>query len=112
LPVKKLIADGRSPTERLQPWLIAGLSIVLLSMAAISTWMVVALSDYVIRPRLVGDEALPALLMFIALFGGLEVLGLSGLIVGPVVVSLSAAVLRLYAQEEKTRRRRESGTRV
>jgi len=74
--------------------------------------MVVALSDYVIRPRLVGDEALPALLMFIALFGGLEVLGLSGLIVGPVVVSLSAAVLRLYAQEEKTRRRRESGTRV
>jgi diguanylate cyclase (GGDEF)-like protein len=45
LSVKKPIADGRSPTERLQPWLIAGLSIVLLSMALISTWMVVALSE-------------------------------------------------------------------
>ena len=44
LLVEKPIADGRSPTERLQPWLIAGLSIVLLSMAMISTWMVVALS--------------------------------------------------------------------
>jgi predicted PurR-regulated permease PerM len=37
--------------------------------------------------------------MFIALFGGLEVLGLSGLIVGPVVVSLAVAVLRLYARQ-------------
>ena len=43
--VQKPIADGRSPTERMQPWLIAGLSIVLLSMAMISTWMVVALSQ-------------------------------------------------------------------
>jgi predicted PurR-regulated permease PerM len=65
--------------------------------------VVVALSDYVIRPRLVGDEAMPALLLFIALFGGLEVLGLSGLIVGPVVVALSAAVLRLYAREKTSR---------
>jgi diguanylate cyclase (GGDEF)-like protein len=45
LPAKKPIADGRSPTERLQPWLIAGLSVVLLSMAIISTWMVMALSQ-------------------------------------------------------------------
>jgi CHASE3 domain sensor protein len=45
LPAKERIADGRSPTERLQPWLIAGLSIVLLSMAIISTWTLVALSE-------------------------------------------------------------------
>src|SRR5262249_62034467 len=33
--------------------------------------VVVGFSDYVIRPRLVGDEAMPAVLTFIALFGGL-----------------------------------------
>ncbi len=63
--------------------------------------LVVGLSDYLIRPRLVGDEAMPALLMFIALFGGLEVLGLAGLIVGPVVMALAVAVLRLYAAERQ-----------
>jgi predicted PurR-regulated permease PerM len=63
--------------------------------------LVVGLSDYLIRPRLVGDEAMPALLMFIALFGGLEVLGLAGLIVGPVVMALAVGVLRLYALERK-----------
>ena len=59
--------------------------------------MVVGLSDYLIRPRLVGDEAMPALLVFIALFGGLEVFGLPGLIVGPVLMALAVVALRLYA---------------
>ncbi|HEV2057061.1 MAG TPA: AI-2E family transporter [Methylomirabilota bacterium] len=66
--------------------------------------IVVGFSDYVIRPRLVGDAAMPALLTFVALFGGLEVLGLSGLIVGPVIMGLAVAVLRLYAREEGARR--------
>ena len=66
--------------------------------------IVVGFSDYVIRPRLVGDEAMPALLTFIALFGGLEVLGLAGLIVGPVIMGLAVVVLRLYAREAKARR--------
>jgi predicted PurR-regulated permease PerM len=65
------------------------------------TLLVVGLSDYLIRPRLVGDEAMPALLMFIALFGGLKVLGLSGLIIGPVVMALAVAVLRLYSAEQR-----------
>ena len=62
---------------------------------------VVGLSDYLIRPRLVGDEAMPALMVFIALFGGLEVLGLRGLIVGPVLMALAVAVLRLYSAQRK-----------
>jgi len=66
--------------------------------------VVVGFSDYVVRPRLVGGETIPALLVFIALFGGLEVFGLAGLVVGPVIVSLAVAVLRLYADEEKARR--------
>ena len=76
--------------------------------------MVLGLSDYVIRPRLVGDEESVALLMFVALFGGVEAFGLSGLIMGPVVVALAVAVLRLYAKEhlppEEERREPRSPT--
>jgi predicted PurR-regulated permease PerM len=57
--------------------------------------LVVGFCDYVIRPRLVGDEEMPALLVFLALFGGLEVFGLSGLIAGPVLVAVAVAVVRL-----------------
>jgi predicted PurR-regulated permease PerM len=60
---------------------------------------IVGVSDYVIRPRLVGDEAVPTLITFIALFGGVEVLGLKGLVVGPVAMSLAVATLRIYARE-------------
>lgn len=66
--------------------------------------VVVGFSDYVIRPRLVGDEAMPALLTFVALFGGLEMLGLAGLIVGPVIMGLAVAVLRVYSREVKAGR--------
>jgi len=67
--------------------------------------VVVGFSDYVIRPRLVGDEGMPAILTFLALFGGLEVLGLAGLIAGPMIMALAVAVLRLYAREAKARER-------
>jgi predicted PurR-regulated permease PerM len=61
--------------------------------------VVVGFSDYVIRPRLVGDEAMPPLLTFVALFGGLETMGLKGLIAGPVLMALAVTVLRLYTRE-------------
>lgn len=65
--------------------------------------VIVGFSDYVVRPRLVGDETMPTLLVFIALFGGLESIGLPGLIVGPVIVTLAVAILRLYARERAVR---------
>jgi predicted PurR-regulated permease PerM len=52
----------------------------------------------------VGDEGMPAILTFLGLFGGLEVLGLPGLIAGPVLMALAVAVLRLYARETKAAR--------
>ena len=62
--------------------------------------IVVGASDYVIRPRLVGgDGQIPALITFIALFGGVEVFGLLGLIVGPVIAAVALAVLRTYDRE-------------
>lgn len=67
--------------------------------------VVVGISDYIIRPRLVrGEREVPALVTFASLFGGVEVLGLKGLIVGPVLMSLAVAVLRLYADETRKRR--------
>jgi len=60
---------------------------------------VIGVSDYVLRPALVGDEDTPAILTFIALFGGLEVFGISGLIVGPILMSIAVATLRLYVHE-------------
>jgi predicted PurR-regulated permease PerM len=57
-------------------------------------------SDYLIRPRLVGsDKNVPVLLTFVSLFGGVQVFGLVGLVLGPVIVTLSIAVLRTYQLE-------------
>ena len=73
---------------------------------------VVALSDYWVRPRLVGGESeLPSLVTFAALFGGVEVFGLKGLIVGPVLMSIAIAVLRLHASETRARRHLPPGPR-
>jgi predicted PurR-regulated permease PerM len=67
--------------------------------------VVTLLNDYVIRPLLLGRrEGLPPLAMFGALFGGVAAMGLKGLIVGPVVMSLAFAVLKLYAAEASERR--------
>ncbi len=58
------------------------------------------LTDYVIRPRLVrGTQGVPAILTFMSLFGGVEVFGVVGLIVGPVIVTLCVAVLKTYEEE-------------
>ena len=89
-------------------WVPAGLYLLAagspIAAAVELTWgalVVVAFTDYVVRPRLVGDEGMPAILTFLGLFGGLEVLGLPGLIAGPVLMALAVAVLRLYARETR-----------
>jgi predicted PurR-regulated permease PerM len=70
-----------------------------------SAVVVVGVCDYVIRPRLVGHGgAMPSVLTFAALFGGVEVFGLAGLVVGPLIMSVSFAVLRIYAEDAEERR--------
>jgi predicted PurR-regulated permease PerM len=64
------------------------------------TLVVVGVCDYVIRPRLVGSKGKGhPLLMLVGLLGGIEVFGLTGLIVGPVLMSLFVAILRIYERE-------------
>ncbi len=67
-----------------------------------------AMCDYVIRPWLIsGSGSLPPLLTFASLLGGMQVFGLKGLVVGPLLMSLAMAVLRLYATEASRNRRSE-----
>ena len=63
------------------------------------TLVVMMATDYVIRPRLVGGRVGHPLLVMFALLGGIEVLGLAGLIVAPILMSLFLAVLRIYERE-------------
>jgi predicted PurR-regulated permease PerM len=93
-------------------WVPAGVFLILTGHASggilLLVWgvlVVTVLNDYVLRPLLLGrSEGLPTLAMFGALFGGVAAMGLKGLIVGPVVMSLAFAVLKLYAAEASQRR--------
>jgi predicted PurR-regulated permease PerM len=73
--------------------------------------VVTAVCDYVIRPRLIDTSgSLPPLVTFASILGGVEVFGLEGLIVGPVLMSIAVAVLRLYATEARKRRSALTGS--
>lgn len=69
----------------------------------LAAWGVVAvtsIADYWIRPRIVGSRGHGhPLLTLIALLGGIEVLGLPGLLVAPIVMSVFVAAFRIYERE-------------
>jgi predicted PurR-regulated permease PerM len=96
-------------------WVPAGIYLILtghggfgVALLLYGATVVVLVSDYVIRPFLVGRESeVPPLLTFIALFGGLEAFGLVGLILGPVIMALAVALLRIYEREATLRRAAE-----
>jgi predicted PurR-regulated permease PerM len=73
--------------------------------AFVFTWsalVVVGLCDYVVRPRLVGGgDSMSSWMTFVALFGGLKLFGFVGVLLGPMIVGVAVAALRLY---ERTRR--------
>jgi predicted PurR-regulated permease PerM len=73
-----------------------GAGLAELTLSALTVGLI---SDYLIRPKLVGSEGgVPTVLTFIALFGGVEVFGIVGLVLGPVLVTLSLATLRTYQE--------------
>jgi len=87
-------------------WVPAGLALLLNGHPAAAVFVFVwgaalgLLADYVIRPKLVGrNPNTPKLVTFISLFGGVAVFDLLGLVLGPVIASVSLAILRVYGRE-------------
>ncbi len=61
---------------------------------------VVSIVDNFLRPYLIGSRAkLPILFLFFALLGGIKVYGFMGLFLGPLVVALVIAFIKIYREE-------------
>jgi predicted PurR-regulated permease PerM len=62
--------------------------------------LIVGVGEYIVRPWLVGQRGKgQPLLMLVAALGGMQVFGLAGIVVGPVLMSLFLAILRIYERE-------------
>jgi predicted PurR-regulated permease PerM len=63
---------------------------------------VVGMIDNVLRPRLVGKRTrLHELLIFFSVLGGLQVFGVVGLVMGPVVVAITLALVDVFRKAER-----------
>ena len=71
--------------------------------AGILAWgaiLIVFVADYVLRPKLVGTKMkMNDLLVFVAIFGGIEAFGILGLVLGPIAVAVLLSLIRIYQQE-------------
>lgn len=75
---------------------IEGLVIILIGALVIST------IDNILRPKLVGgDTQMHPLLISFSTLGGIALFGISGFIVGPIMISLFVALWDIYALEFK-----------
>ena len=64
--------------------------------------LVIGSADNFLRPKLVGDKTrLHELLIFFSVLGGLQVFGILGLVLGPVVVAITLALLDVFRQAER-----------
>jgi predicted PurR-regulated permease PerM len=61
--------------------------------------VVVGVSDNILRPWILrGSMPMNTLLVVLSIFGGIEYFGLAGIIAGPVVFSITAALLRILRE--------------
>lgn len=62
--------------------------------------VVVFVADYILRPKLVGNRVrMNDLLVFVAIFGGIEAFGVLGLVLGPIAVAVLLSLLRIYQKD-------------
>lgn len=82
--------------------LLIGLGKVLAGIGlAIFGFLIVFVTDHVVRPAVIGGAArIPFLLVLLGILGGLSSLGLVGLFVGPALMAVFVAVWRDLAEEE------------
>jgi predicted PurR-regulated permease PerM len=63
--------------------------------------LVIGSVDNFLRPKLVGEKTrLHELLIFFSVLGGLQVFGVIGLVLGPVVVAITIALLDVLRQAD------------
>lgn len=61
---------------------------------------IVSTIDNILRPKLVGrDTQMHPLLVFFATLGGLSLFGISGFLIGPIILSLFMALADIYSSE-------------
>src|SRR5690606_33742538 len=64
--------------------------------------VVIGLVDNVLRPILVGkDTRIPDYVVLISTLGGLALLGLNGLLIGPVIAALFLSAWDIFADERR-----------
>jgi predicted PurR-regulated permease PerM len=65
--------------------------------------LVIGSVDNFLRPKLVGEKTrLHELLIFFSVLGGLQVFGVIGLVLGPVVVAVTIALLDVLRQADES----------
>ncbi|MFN2481784.1 MAG: AI-2E family transporter [Pyrinomonadaceae bacterium] len=70
----------------------------------LTAWGVVVIgsADNLLRPRLVGQKtSLHELLIFFSVLGGLQVFGVLGLVLGPVIVAVTLALLDIFRHADR-----------
>jgi predicted PurR-regulated permease PerM len=65
--------------------------------------LVIGTVDNFLRPKLVGERTkLHELFIFFAVLGGLQVFGVVGIVLGPVVLAITLALLDVFRQTEQS----------
>jgi len=63
----------------------------------------ISLSDNFLKPVLIGEKTkLPIFLLFLGMLGGLKIYGLTGVFLGPVILSLFFVLVKIYHEEYQT----------
>jgi predicted PurR-regulated permease PerM len=96
-------------------WLPAALIVLFQSLAVGDQWgvfravalilwgfLVVALSDNLLRPRVIGRRAkIHPVLVLLGVFGGIALFGIIGIIIGPLILSILFELIKIYIQERE-----------
>jgi predicted PurR-regulated permease PerM len=64
---------------------------------AVWGFVLVSLADNFLKPVLIGSQArMPILLVFCAIIGGMNVYGVTGVIIGPILIAVLLAFITIY----------------
>ena len=65
--------------------------------------LVISMVDNVLRPLLIGNQTrLPTMFLFFGILGGVQVYGVLGLFLGPVLLAIVVAFIRIYQEQFAT----------